>query len=440
MARIEVNETKQQRNGKPVRTYTVHWSEGGRRGQETYADRADAEARKAEYDTARTLGGVAAMADARRAGKLTYGHYAEGWLAEQKGRVAEADLKPGTYHNHVTLLDRYVRETFWHRPIASIGYVECSRFRSDLAAHLAPRSVRNVWWTFAEVFRYAMDANAIQVSPAQHRRGRRKSARPAEGFAPHPLTPSQIGTLAAAIGELTDPVYELMFLFLCYTGLRKGECQGLTVADLTLTHSHDGSVSGVVRVERNLTKREGKWASGTPKSGKGRTVPLPPWLAARIADYLASAHERADEPSAPLWPNRLQGGARRKGQRAEARLDFSEPVELANFTRRTLRPALEAAGLTVSRAKRRGPDGTVEPAVSGFRLHDTRHTFAVLQLTSGEHYLQVSKWLGHANPTITMSVYADYLPEAEPVNRLPEPVAAQRKTGNVIRMQPKTGT
>lgn len=42
-------------------------------------------------------------------------------------------------------------------------------------------------------------------------------------------------------------------------------------------------------------------------------------------------------------------------------------------------------------------------------LHDLRHTFATLALSAGEHYMQVSKWLGHKTLTLTLDTYGDYI-------------------------------
>jgi hypothetical protein len=51
---------------------------------------------------------------------------------------------------------------------------------------------------------------------------------------------------------------------------------------------------------------------GTPKSKRSRrTVPLPPWVAARMADYIADTHLRGATPNAPLWPSRKNGGGYR---------------------------------------------------------------------------------------------------------------------------------
>jgi len=68
-----------------------------------------------------------------------------------------------------------------------------------------------------------------------------------------------------------------------------------------------------------------------------------------MADYLADDHERADQPTAPLWPNRALGGARGRGCRAVAPLDYSEPVDTGVFYKNLFRPALEAVGLPASR-------------------------------------------------------------------------------------------
>ena len=124
------------------------------------------------------------------------------------------------------------------------------------------------------------------------------------------------------------------------------------------------------------------------------------------------------DPQAPLWPRRLPGGARAKGSKATGtvnRFDWSEPCDLQGLQAKVIRPALAAVGL---------------PAT---RLHDLRHTFAALQLTAGVHFMQVSKWLGHSSYLITMSVYADYIPDEEAANLLPEPVPAAAKP-NVVSL------
>ena len=66
---------------------------------------------------------------------------------------------------------------------------------------------------------------------------------------------------------------------------------------------------------------------------------------------------------------------------------------------------------------------------SGVRLH-LRHTFATLQLSSGVHFMQVSKWLGHSTFTLPLDVYGDYIPEEDggAVSNLPEPTAPAKQS------------
>ncbi len=51
-----------------------------------------------------------------------------------------------------------------------------------------------------------------------------------------------------------------------------------------------------------------------------------------------------------------------------------------------------------------------------------RHTFATLHLMAGTHFMQVSRWLGHATYTITLDRYGDWIPtEASVVADLADP-------------------
>lgn len=73
--------------------------------------------------------------------------------------------------------------------------------------------------------------------------------------------------------------------------------------------------------------------------------------------------------------------------------DWAKPVCAASLYEHYLQPACRALGL-----------GSV-------RFHDLRHTFATMNLSAGEHYMQVSKWLGHSTFVLTLTTYADYINE-----------------------------
>lgn len=75
--------------------------------------------------------------------------------------------------------------------------------------------------------------------------------------------------------------------------------------------------------------------------------------------------------------------------------DYTQPIDAKNVTLRYFRPALEALDL---------------PAA---RWHDLRHSFAVMSLSAGEHFMQVSKMLGHSTFVLTLNTYGDYITTAE---------------------------
>lgn len=118
-------------------------------------------------------------------------------------------------------------------------------------------------------------------------------------------------------------------------------------------------------MQRTKSRRKREWVTGTPKSKTSkRTVPLPPWLATRLAAYLEETHPHTDNPTAQLWPRRLAGNGSRKPV-----LDWSAPLDLSGFQSKLIIPALEAVGLPASRPQRTAEDGTVLPATKGVHLN-----------------------------------------------------------------------
>ncbi len=138
-------------------------------------------------------------------------------------------------------------------------------------------------------------------------------------------------------------------------------------------------------VTRTKRKVRGGWETGTPKSRKSRrVVPLDSWLVDDLREYL-STHPRRDEPEAPLFPGRFGRnavGMLRKVAEAPDTFNWAAPLEPGTFYAHYLMPAFAAAGLPVS-APASEEDGTAIAAVRGVRLHDLRHTFAVLSRPPG---------------------------------------------------------
>jgi integrase len=77
-------------------------------------------------------------------------------------------------------------------------------------------------------------------------------------------------------------------------------------------------------------------------------------------------------------------------------LDWDEPIRHQTFYKAVFRPA-------VTRANRLGgPTPVLPPAL---KFHALRHTYASLCVAAGISPLQLSRFMGHAKVTTTLSIY-----------------------------------
>lgn len=473
MAYIKAIETSQKRNGKPVKRYAVIWREpmcdkfglpvpenpehpdGPKRMRnrsERYPARDAAQARVDELNAAKHTTGTCALADAKTAGGLPFGYYARGWLDQQAVKVSQGNLKARTADEYGRLLRSYVLDALGPLAVAAVTPAHVEQLLATLVKQasrqgdrrpLTPGTVKHSWDVTRRVFKYALQHRAIRANPCDAVDfSTSRATSDHRGFQHRPLTAEEVSRLSAAIAGNPPadyrgpalpayPSYALMVEFMSYTGLRAAEIAGLEVGDLAFAPGPKCTL----KIQRTKDRKRGQWVTGTPKSKKSkRTVPLPDWLADRMANYLAE-HPRADELTAPLWPSRKNGGGHRgEGRRYAVPLDWSEPLAMGAFYDNIFRPALEAVGLPATR-----PAADDKPARRGVRLHDLRHTFAVLQLSNGVHFMRVSKWLGHSTFTLTLDVYGDYIPEHDggELNTLPEPPAKAKQAelpNNVVNL------
>jgi len=428
------------------------------RRQETYRTREAAQARVDEINP-KIAHGLSPAAQ-RDAGNRPLSHYAQAWLDGLVGQV-----KPRVLADYLANYRRYVAEPLGNKAVASITAAEVRAFR---AALLAPRprpaqmrrkgtdddavehvtlsrsTVKHAFTTLRRILDVALVDGAITANPCASLPRTRATDPEAEPFRARPLTADQIALVADHIGRVQGhPIYALVILFTAFTGLRAGELAGLNVGDLTLP-CVPGS-AGLVSVTRQRRAVRGGWETTTPKSKQSRRlVPIDAWLADDLRAYLANDHPHGEpaspdyDPSAPLFPSRygmtepLPEGfsrdeiepvrpriadadarvSRRSGEpdRRFVRADphapaircapaagykWSAPVNPAALAKHYLSPALAALGL------------------SHVRWHDLRHAFAVMSLSAGEHYMAVSKMLGHASYVTTLTVYADYITESD---------------------------
>lgn len=171
------------------------------------------------------------------------------------------------------------------------------------------------------------------------------------------LTHDQIHALADAA-----EAGHTLILLLGYTGLRWGEATALRARDIDLTRRR-------IDVRRAFSDVGGQLVLGTPKSHESRTVPVPRFLAAELAELLAGS--RPDELALTT--------------------DRGYPLRLSNWRRKVF--ALGRAGADVS---------------SQFRIHDLRHTAASLMRRDTRRRCSRRSWATPASRRrwTCMAIYA----------------------------------
>ena len=343
-----------EKRGTSQRTGKTRWRAryrggDGRERSHTFDRRSDAERWLAERLSEVATG---AWVPPERA-RVPFGDYAERWLESHPG-------KPKTIASYRSILDCHVLPKFGTRPVASIERPAIRKFVADLAADgKAPNTVRSVLNVIKAVFTYTVEAGGLRSSPAARvsaPRGKRPELRIA--------TEAEVAALADAI----DAPYATLVYFAAYTGLRAGEIAALRIRDLDL-------MVGRVHVRSSVAEVHGELVYGTTKSGKDRTVSLPPFLRDMLTAQVAAY---ATDPDAWVFQS---------GDGAALRQSF--------WYRRYFRPAADSVGL------------------EGLRFHDLRHTCAAFLIASGAHPRALMERLGHHSITITLDTYGHLLPSLD---------------------------
>jgi hypothetical protein len=73
-----------------------------------------------------------------------------------------------------------------------------------------------------------------------------------------------------------------------------------------------------------------------------------------------------------------------------------------------------------------------------FYLGQPGSTPQIPNLSAGEHYMQVSKWLGHSTFVLTLTTYADYINEDD--QAAPKVGRGVVATGSVVPLQRRAGS
>ncbi|MFE0089502.1 MULTISPECIES: site-specific integrase [Streptomyces] len=318
-----------------------------------------------------------------RAARITFKSYAEKWLKTHGIDPASQVVVEQRLRLHAfRLIGSRPLDSF--RPEHIRGLV--SALESDPA--VSGGYAKNIYGDVRAVLSAAVDDGLLPRNPCSA-----KSVRPpaAEQRRVVPWLPAQVQAVRAALPQRYRPMADVG----AGCGLRQGEIVGLAEDALDF----DG---GIIRVVRQVKLIRGKAVFAPPKCNKERDVPLPPSVAEALR-----AHMDAFKPVEITLPWRKPDGPK-----VSARLLFTNTasglVWRSNFNIQEWKPALAEAGLIAEA----GDDGKY-PSAREHGMHALRHFYASVLLDAGESIKAVSEYLGHADPGLTLRVYAHLMPSSQ---------------------------
>lgn len=301
---------------------------------------------------------------------LTVAAYLEQWMI---GHAMV--LKPSTAKTYRDKIRLYLVPELGYERIQALSPGRLSVVWRDIhekgGAGGKPVSPRTVEFARAVLRKALEDAVVERLIPVNPVVGSKMPKR--DGKPKHTTwTGAQVHAFLAAV-ELTRwaPLWQLAVA----TGMRRGEL-------MALKWEHVNLEAGVVAVERSTTQLAQERVTTTPKNHERRRVNLDPRTVAALR----------------AW-RKLQ---------AEERLAWGAGYENAEdhiFTWDNGRPVLPDY---VSKLFIKTQRGVGLPRLT---LHELRHTHATLLLRDGVPVHIVSKRLGHKDPSVTLNVYADVIPD-----------------------------
>ena len=291
------------------------------------------------------------------------------YLREWLDTWAAPKVRPGTLRQYREMLERYAIPALGSRRLAALSADDIQRLYNDLSTRgLSPRTVRYLHTVMKQALKRAVLTRRLIWNPADQTAPPRLARAEMDV-----LDAAQAGrVLAAAEGQRFGPLWVLLLT----TGVRPSEALALKWADLK---------GQAVTVRRNLTRPRhgGGWNLEEPKTNKSARVVALPALAVAALQRHRSAQAA----------ERLQAGAAWEDHGLIFTSDRGTPLEIRNLRRHFARLCAAAEVPTV-------------------RLYTLRHTCITLLLQAGENVKAVASSVGHANPTMTLNVYAHALPDA----------------------------
>jgi len=297
----------------------------------------------------------------------------------------EVELKPSTAKTYRDKIELYLKPAVGHERVQSLSPSRLSVVWRDLMDHGGkggkPLSRRTVEFARAVLRKAMEDAVVERVIPVNPVVGSKMQKR--DGKPKHTTwTGAQLAAFLEHIaGDRWFPLWQLASA----TGMRRGELAGLRWALVDLD-------AGTVAIEESVTQLGQERVTTSPKNHERRTLAIDPrtvgvlkaWRKQQAAEQLAWGPAYVDTNGLVFtWED-------------------GRPV-LPDYVTKQIYKAQAAVNAKLTELD--------QPLLPRIVVHELRHTHATLLLRDGVAVHIVAKRLGHKDPSVTLNVYADVIPD-----------------------------
>jgi integrase len=304
-------------------------------------------------------------------GKITFELLLAQYQVQMRGEV-----KDSTLANYIHLLRLYALPRLAKKQVTAISPEDIIHILNDLRDRgLTNSTINTVRSRLIDVFRFAQHRRFIEHSPTEFIR-RQKQIDPSNTQVQAPWTTDETKT---AVRAFQGTQLDVFMAFALGLGMRKGEILGLRWSDLDF--ERDEFHIQRSRGEKRMLNDKGEFTSrvivAEPKTeSSNRVLPLTPEVIASLERLKVRLNGLGIEPGPDDYL---------------VVTEDNKPLSLTTLHRTYTRLTLEAG-------------------IRRIRIHDIRHTVAVVALEAGVPLIAVSEAFGHSGIEITRITYAPKVP------------------------------
>ena len=354
---------------------TVGFDENGKQVRKSFSGKTKAEVQKKLQEAA-----VAVMNDDFfEPSKMTVAQWFKIWLSEYMGEVKyqtkvqydcmyRNHIKPELGHIKLAALSAPMIQKFYNGLQTKERYQSLGRKEGD---PLSAKTIKNIHGILSKALKTAVEQGLIRKNPAELAKVPR-----VEKTEIKPLSDDEVADFMRACG---DNVYSRYLKFVLYTGLREAEAIGLTWDCVDFRRSE-------IKINKQLQRRvrkDGGYTTTSLKNDKVRYITVSPYVLNLLKEQKRIQVEE-----------RLAAGEYWQGFQS-----LAEQNTAFVFTKP------DGDHLRVSTVYDNFKKIAKEIGTPESRVHDLRHTFAVISLQNGDDVKTVQTNLGHATAAFTLDVY-----------------------------------